>query len=60
MRPEIGPLDDQLPEIQAALAQAGIHLFLADRPEDLAFRPLATGGFFGFWEKMRKSFKDGP
>ncbi|MGD7653133.1 MAG: hypothetical protein ACQCXQ_07960, partial [Verrucomicrobiales bacterium] len=22
-----------------------------DRPEDLRFRPLATGGFFGFWKK---------
>ncbi len=54
MRPEIGPLHDQVPEIQAALNQANIDLILHDRPEDLALRPLATAGFFGFWEKMRK------
>jgi deoxyribodipyrimidine photo-lyase len=59
MRPEIGPLHDQLPDIQATLAQAGIGLLLIDRPEDLVLRPLATGGFFGFWEKMQKSLNEG-
>lgn len=53
MRPEIGPLHDQLHELQADLKKVGVELVLFDRPEDLVLRPLATGGFFGFWEKMR-------
>ena len=53
MRPEVGPLHDQLDSLQAALSDAGIQLILFDRPEDLSLRPLATGGFFAFWEKMR-------
>jgi deoxyribodipyrimidine photo-lyase len=57
LRPEIGPLDDQLRDIHAALAKSGIDLILIDRPEDLILRPTATGGFFGFWEKMLKSLK---
>ena len=52
MRPEVGPLHDQLDSIQAALSDAGIQLILFDRPEDLSHRPLATGGFFSYWEKM--------
>lgn len=55
MRPEIGPLHDQLGNLTAALSNAGIELVLFDRPEDLALRPLATSGFFKFWEKMQKS-----
>lgn len=57
MRPEIGPLHDQLDHLQAELSIAGIELVLFDRPEDIALRPLATGGFFSFWEKMQKSMK---
>jgi deoxyribodipyrimidine photo-lyase len=55
MRPEIGPLDDQFRDLQVALTKYEIDLVLFDRPEDRALRPLATSGFFGFWEKMRKS-----
>jgi deoxyribodipyrimidine photo-lyase len=54
MRPEVGPLDDQIHELRAALTRVGIDLLLFDRPEDLAIRSLATGGFFGFWEKVRE------
>jgi hypothetical protein len=54
LRPEVGPLGDALPSIAAALAGAGIHLALVDRPRDLVLRPLATGGFFQFWERMQK------
>jgi hypothetical protein len=25
-----------------------------DRPRDVALRPLATGGFFGFWENLKQ------
>ncbi len=54
LRPDTGPLDDALPEIAAALAAAGIPLALVDRPRDLVLRPLATGGFFQFWERLQK------
>ncbi|MEN9535557.1 MAG: hypothetical protein RIR37_830, partial [Verrucomicrobiota bacterium] len=54
MRPEIGPLNDQLNKITNALSNAGVDLVLFDRPEDLSLRPFATGGFFNFWEKMQK------
>ena len=57
MRPEIGPLHDQLDHIQAKLSNSGIKLVFFDRPEDLSLRPLATGGFFSFWEKMQKQLK---
>lgn len=54
LRPDPGPLADELPEIAAALAAAGVSLSLVDRPRDLLLRPLATGGFFQFWERMQK------
>ena len=54
LRPDIGPLDDALPGLAAALGEAGIHLSPVDRPRDLILRPLATGGFFQFWERMQK------
>jgi len=54
LRPEVGPLDDALPGLTAALAAAGIRLALVDRPRDLALRPLATAGFFQFRERMLK------
>jgi deoxyribodipyrimidine photo-lyase len=54
LRPDTGPLADDLPEIAAALATAGVPLCLMDRPRDLLLRPLATGGFFQFWERMQK------
>jgi hypothetical protein len=59
MRPEIGPLDDQFHDLQVMLTKVGIGLVLFDRPEDLVLRPLATGGFFGFWEKMQQALKAG-
>ena len=54
LRPDTGPLDDALPELTAILAAAGVSLALVDRPRDLVLRPLATGGFFQFWERMQK------
>lgn len=55
IRPEIGPFHDSLPPLRAALSQAGVRLVLIDRPEDLRIRPFATGGFFQFWERIRKT-----
>jgi len=54
LRPEVGLLHDELPSLVSELAAAGIHLALVDRPRDLVMRPLASGGFFQFWEKMQK------
>jgi deoxyribodipyrimidine photo-lyase len=54
LRPEVGPLGDLLPGISSALGTHGIHLALIDRPSDLELRPLATGGFFQFWENLQK------
>ncbi|MCX6846724.1 MAG: hypothetical protein NTU84_09245 [Verrucomicrobia bacterium] len=54
MRPEVGPLSDSLPSLRAALAKENIQLALIDRSEDLRVRPFATGGFFQFWERLRK------
>ena len=53
MRPETGPLADRIKPIRKTLAGAGVDLVLLDRPEDLALRSLATGGFFGFWKKVQ-------
>ncbi len=55
LRPEVGPLNDSLKALSIALAQAGISLVLIDRPEDLRIRHFATGGFFQFWERIRKT-----
>ncbi|MGL4399844.1 MAG: FAD-binding domain-containing protein [Luteolibacter sp.] len=54
LRPEVGPLSDSVPALEAMLASGGIRLVLVDRPEDLRIRPFATGGFFPFWERLRK------
>lgn len=53
MRPEIGPLHDEVPQLESALHVAGIRLTWQHRERDLQFRPLATAGFFKFWEKVR-------
>jgi len=55
MRPEIGPLHDSLPALRASLAQVGVSLVFIDRPEDLRIRPFASGGFFQFWDRLRKT-----
>lgn len=55
MRPEVGPLHDQLGD----LAQAGVESKLLVRKEDRYLRELARGGFFGFWKKLQVKIKDG-
>ena len=54
LRPDVGPLADALPALSHALEGAGIRLVLVDRPRDVVLRPLATAGFFGFWENLKK------
>lgn len=51
-RPEVGDLDDQLPGLEAALTQAGIHLVLLRREEDQDLDQFARAGFYGFWKKI--------
>jgi hypothetical protein len=51
--PFTGPLADETPCIAAALGHCGVQLNLVRRPEDVAVMNRATGGFFGFWEKIR-------
>jgi hypothetical protein len=55
LRPEVGPLHDSLPMMRDAFAREGIRLVLLERAEDLRIRPFATGGFFPFWERLRKN-----
>ena len=46
----------QLPaKLYAHCSRPVIRLALMDRPEDLRVRPFATGGFFQFWERLRKT-----
>lgn len=54
LRPEVGPLADQLPRLRETLAGGGVELVLFDRPEDTKVRSLATGGFFNFWKKCQR------
>jgi deoxyribodipyrimidine photo-lyase len=54
MRPEAGPLEDRILDLERRLGDRGIGLSMLDRPHDLELRPLATGGFFKFWENMKK------
>ncbi len=54
LRPDVGPLDDLMGTLIPDLINAGIHLALVDRPRDLELRPLASSGFFKFWETMVK------
>lgn len=46
LRPETGHL-------AATFSHTGIDCHWIDRSEDLALRPLATAGFFGFWKKLQ-------
>jgi deoxyribodipyrimidine photo-lyase len=54
LRPDPGPLADKLPRLVEAFAGQGVTLILQDRPRDLMLRPLATAGFFKFWETIQK------
>jgi len=53
LRPFTGPLADEVPAIEQALARRGVRLNLVRRAGDVSVMNFATGGFFGFWEKVR-------
>jgi deoxyribodipyrimidine photo-lyase len=60
LRPDVGPLNDSLSALQSALDQAGVGLILHERSEDAQLRPLASGGFFSFWERLQKKLMLAP
>lgn len=55
LRPEVGPLDDFIPSIEAA----GVKMNLIVRPEDRFLRAFAAAGFFGFWKKLQGRMEKG-
>ena len=59
LRPEIGPLHDQLGSLKAKLNELGIQLHFIVRKEEAHLRPLAKAGFFPFWMKVQKQIKAG-
>lgn len=54
MKPEVGPLMDNMPKIQSVLAAQGIGLSLFESPQDREIRSSATRGFFPFWQIWSK------
>jgi len=60
LRPHTGFVALALADLQASLASTGIRLQFADRAHDLLYFPLATRGFFPFWEaasaKLRRDW----
>ena len=53
MRPAVGPLWEQLPELRTRLGREGITLHLVWRPEDVQTLPHARSGYFNFWQGTR-------
>ena len=53
MRPAVGPLGDAIPGIESALATEGLRIHWCRRRWDETWWPLASSGFFPFWEKAR-------
>ena len=49
-RPLTGFVGDALAVLTTGLATTGIQLRFADRGHDITFFPMATRGFFPFWE----------
>ena len=53
MRPAVGPLWEQLPELRRRLKQEDASLHLVWRPEDARTLPRAKSGYFNFWQAAR-------
>ena len=60
MRPGIGPIHDSLSKLRAALACADVRLVLMERAGDVNIRHFASGGFFQFWERVKKTLVTSP
>ncbi len=57
VRPEIGPLNDTLPEVEQSLSMKGMDLHLVEREEDLLLQGAAKGGFFSFWKSLAPNIR---
>ncbi len=55
--PAVGPLNDRLEAVRAALTAAGVELVLCRRPTDFQLWPYARGGYFGFMGQAEKWLK---
>jgi len=55
LRPNVGPLGDELPLVEKALHDRGITLVTLRRPFDTTLLPFAQTGFFGFYQKARSA-----
>lgn len=55
LRPEVGPLHDELKDLGADESQ----ITLMVREEDRYLRPMATAGFFKFWKKLQGKLQKG-
>ena len=53
MRPAVGPLWEQVPELRARLEREGVHLHLVWRAEDAQGLSHAKSGYFNFWQGAR-------
>ena len=59
LQPAVGPLADQLPALQEALAQMGTELRLVRRATDTRFLAAAAGGFFNYWSRVEPVLQRG-
>jgi len=51
MAPSVGPLAEAIPSIRTALESDRRRLWLCRRPEDAQRWPMATSGYFPFWQR---------
>ena len=59
LQPAVGPLADQVPALQEALAQMGTELRLVRRAIDTRFLAAAGGGFFNYWSRVERQLRGG-
>ncbi len=54
----VGPTRDVLDALIPSLRLRGVHLGMLRRDWDSAVWPLATGGFFAFWKRLKPQLED--
>jgi hypothetical protein len=59
-RPFVGPLRDELAQVEHKLTSAGKRLCLVARAWDTELLPIAKGGYFRLWEHTKKRFEHMP
>lgn len=58
LAPMIGPVHDMLPRLKKRLEILGIRLTLLRRGSDATAFSFVTGGFFPFWQRMRRHLSE--